>query len=172
MIEGIKVKDLVKNIDERGFFSELLREDWKELLEEDDILQFNLSYSYQGIIRAWHRHLRGQVDYFICAKGAIKVCAFDDRKESETYGELDEYILSGDQPSVLKVPGYLWHGYKAISPEPTILLYGVNRLYDYKNPDEERRPWNDPTIIPRTINGKPDDPRVGKPWDWNYPPHK
>jgi len=26
-----------------------------------------------------------------------------------------------------------------------------------------RRPWNDPTIIPKSINGRTDDPRVGKP---------
>jgi len=30
----------------------------------------------------------------------------------------------------------------------------VNRLYDYADPDEERRPWNDQTIIPRSIKGK------------------
>jgi len=172
MIKEVSLQNLKIHRDERGYFSELLRSDWKELLEGDDIIQFNLSYSYPGIIRAWHRHLRGQVDYFICVKGAIKVCAFDDRKESDTHGELDEYFLSSTQPSVLRVPGYLWHGYKAISPEPTILLYGVNRLYDYKDPDEERRPWNDQTIVPRTINGRTDDPRTGKPWDWNYPPHK
>jgi len=32
-----------------------------------------------------------------------------------------------------------------------------------KNPDEERRAWNDQTII---------DPRTSKPFDWNKPPHK
>ena len=29
-----------------------------------------------------------------------------------------------------------------------------------------RRPWNDTTIIPKSINGRTDDPRVDKPWDW------
>ena len=43
---------------------------------------------------------------------------------------------------------------------------------DYCNPDEERRPWNDQTIIPKSINSTKNDPRVAKPWDWNYPPHK
>lgn len=172
MIEGVVLKELRVHRDERGFFAELLRSDWEELLGGDRVVQFNLSYSYPGIIRAWHRHLHGQVDYFMCIKGSVKICAYDDREGSENKGELDEFILSGDQPSVLRVPGYLWHGYKAVSPEPIMLLYGVNRLYDYNDPDEGRRPWNDPTIIPKSINGRTDDPRVSKPWKWNYPPHK
>jgi len=52
------------------------------------------------------------------------------------------------------------------------LIYFVNKLYDRENPDEERRPWNDQTVNPRSINGRSDDPRIGKPWDWSYPPHK
>jgi len=172
MIEGIHIKDLLKHVDERGFFTEILREDWSKLLGEDHIVQFNLSYSYPDIVRAWHRHLRGQVDYFICVEGSIKVCAYDDRGGSETYGELDEIVISSERLRVARIPGILWHGYKAIGTEPIRLLYGTNRLYDYKDPDEERRPWNDPTIIPRSINGRTDDPRTGKPWDWNYPLHK
>jgi dTDP-4-dehydrorhamnose 3,5-epimerase len=45
-----------------------------------------------------------------------------------------------------------------------MLIYFVNKLYNYDNPDEIRRTWNDP-IIPTSINGRIDDPRVGKPWD-------
>ena len=172
MIEGIEVKDLLKHVDERGFFAQLMREDWKGLLFDDKIVQFNLSYSHPGIVRAWHRHIRGQVDYFICIEGSVKICAYDDRENSKTFGELNEIILSGERLGVARIPGILWHGYKVVDAKPTKLLYGVNRLYDYSNPDEERRPWNDLKIIPQSINGKTDDPRVGKPWDWNYLPYR
>jgi dTDP-4-dehydrorhamnose 3,5-epimerase len=172
MIEGIEVKDLIKHVDERGFFAQLMRQDWKKLLLDDTIVQFNLSYSYPGIVRAWHRHVKGQVDYFICIEGSVKVCAYDDRKNSMTCGELDEIILSGEKLGVVRIPGILWHGYKVIDTKPTKLLYGVNRLYKYSNPDEERRSWNDLSIVPKSINGKTDDPRVGKPWDWNYLPYR
>jgi dTDP-4-dehydrorhamnose 3,5-epimerase len=56
--------------------------------------------------------------------------------------------------------------------EPAMLIYFVNRLYDYKSPDEVRRPWDDPAIVPALINGKAGDARCGKPWDWFSPPHK
>jgi len=172
MIEGVETKDLIKNIDERGFFSEMSRQDWAEFLQKDVILQFNLSYSYPEIVRAWHRHLKGQNDYFCCVEGAVKVCAYDDRTESNTFGEIDEIILSREQLRLVRIPGILWHGYKVISDKPATVLYGVNRLYDYKNPDEERRAWNDPKVIPLSINGKKNDSRFGSTWDWNYLPYK
>jgi len=172
LIEGIRVKEFSLHVDERGFFTEILRDDWNDFLQGDSIIQLNLSYSYPGIVRAWHQHIRGQNDYFICINGALKICAYDDRVDSETCGELDEIIISSETFRIVRIPGILWHGYKAIGDIPFKILCGVNKLYDYENPDEKRRPWNDPTIIPHSINGKTDDPRVGSPWNWNHHPHK
>lgn len=167
MLKGIIIKPLKRFNDERGFFTELMREDWKNLLNEDRFVQANSSVSYPNIIRAWHRHLRGQTDYFIVLKGALKICAYDEETK-----ELDEIISTSQDLQIVRVPGHYWHGFKVISNETTWLLYFTTKLYDYKNPDEERRAWNDQTLIPRSINGKRDDPRVGKPWNWNYPPHR
>jgi dTDP-4-dehydrorhamnose 3,5-epimerase len=163
MLSGIKIYDLKTNVDERGFFAELFRQDWKDLLGEDSIVQANLSYSYPGMIRAWHRHSRGQVDYFIVLEGSLKVCAYDDKQGSQTRGQLDEILVAGRKLQVVRVPGHYWHGTKALGDRPALTVYCVNRMYDVKNPDEERRPWNDPAII---------DPRTSQSYDWNKPPHK
>ena len=171
-LPGVRLVDLVVFPDDRGSFTEIIREDWGELLGGDKIVQANLSFSYPGIVRAWHRHERGQVDYFFVVKGAAKVCAFDDDPNSPTRGHLVEVVLSEQRRQILRVPGKYWHGYKVVSSEPVLLVYFVTKLYDYDNPDELRRPWNDPSIVPVAINGRRDDPRVGKPWDWFYPPHK
>jgi len=166
MLLGVKTRNIHVNSDERGFLLELLRADWKGFVEED-IVQANFSCSYPNTIRAWHRHLKGQVDYLTVLKGAIKVCIYD-----ECSGELDEIILTSNNPQVIRIPGNHWHGFKVIGNEQAWLLYFVNKLYNYEKPDEERRAWNDPTIIPKSINGKTDDLRIGKPWDWDYPPHR
>jgi dTDP-4-dehydrorhamnose 3,5-epimerase len=152
--------------DERGSFTEALRQDWKDLVD-DWFSQANLSYSYAGMVRAWHRHNRGQVDYFLVLKGAMKICAYDEETR-----RLNEVIGSGDKPTIIRIPGHYLHGTKTVSTEPSLTMYFVNRLYDYKNPDEERRPWNDPSIVPLEINGNKNDPRVNKSWDWFFPPHK
>lgn len=167
MLQAIKIKPLKRHFDARGSVTELMRTDWKDALEKDNFVQVNLSVSYPGIIRAWHRHRRDQVDYFICLKGSVKICVYD----AGTM-ELEEIISTGEEPKIVRVPGKYWHGFKVIGNETAWLLYFTTKLYDYEKPDEERRPWDDQTIVPKSINGRTDDSRVGKPWDWTLPPHK
>lgn len=165
-LEGVRTYELSILPDERGFFAEALREDWRDFIDEW-VMQVNLSYSHPGIVRAWHRHLRGQVDYFLLIEGAMKICAYDEKTR-----RLAEVIASADKPMLVRIPGHYLHGTKTVGSQPSLTVYFVTRLYDYKNPDEERRPWNDPSIVPSEINGSKNDPRVGKPWDWFYPAHK
>jgi dTDP-4-dehydrorhamnose 3,5-epimerase len=165
MLKGIEVKQLRRFADERGFFTEIMKRDW-QLLDEE-VVQANFSISYPGIVRAWHRHLRGQVDCFVVLKGALKICAYDDETE-----ELDEIVSTGENLQVVRIPGHYWHGFKVVGNERAYLVYFVNRLYDYEDPDEERRTWNDPTVVPRIINGKEDDERCNKLWDWFYTSYK
>jgi dTDP-4-dehydrorhamnose 3,5-epimerase len=167
MLTGIKIKPIIRLPDERGFFTEVMRKDWKDLFGEDTVAQANLSSTYPGVIRAWHRHLRGQTDYFLALKGLIKICAFDEETK-----ELNEVISSSLNLQLVRVPGHFWHGFKALGDESAMLLYFTTNLYDSSKPDEERRPWNDPSLIPKIINGKTNDARVGKAWDWNLPAHK
>ena len=166
-LKGVKTYEINILPDERGFFSEALRADWKEFLEDEQVKQINLSYSYPNVVRAWHKHTRGQIDHFLVVEGAMKICAYD-----EETGKMVEVIASSKKPTVVRIPGKYLHGTKTVSDSPSILVYFVNRLYDYNNPDELRTAWDDQTIVPTEINGKKDDPRVGKPWDWFRPPYK
>jgi len=163
MLPGIKVRELKKLPDERGMFCEIFRDDWRDFFEEDRIVQSNFSLTYPGMIRAWHRHSQGQVDNFVVLRGALKICAYDDRPDSRTRGELSEIVSSGEKLQIVQIPGYYWHGFKVLGNEPALLVYFVNRLYDYHRPDEERRPWDDLTIL---------DPTTKRPFDWNRPPSR
>ena len=165
-LEGVKTYMLNIIPDERGFFAEAFREDWQEFIDEP-VVQANLSYSYPDMIRAWHRHHRGQVDYFLVIRGALKICAYD-----EDTRRLIEVVASQDKPMLVRIPGHYWHGTRAVSDVAAITVYFTTRLYDHNDPDEERRPWNDPELIPSEINGRKDDPRVTQQWDWFYLPHK
>lgn len=167
MLDGVRVKPIKRLPDERGFFTEVMRTDWKDLFDEDKIEQANLSSTYPGVIRAWHRHLKGQTDYFLALKGSIKICAFDDKTQ-----ELNEVISNSLNLQLVRIPGHYWHGFKAVGDESAMLLYFTTRLYDSADPDEERRLWNDASVVPKTVNGKKEDARVGKAWDWNFPANK
>jgi dTDP-4-dehydrorhamnose 3,5-epimerase len=166
-LEGVRTFEINLLPDERGFFAEAFRQDWKDLLGDEWITQTNISLSYPNVVRAWHRHERGQVDYFLVLEGAMKICAYEEKS-----GRMAEIIASGQKPTIVRIPGKYLHGTKTVSAEPSLTVYFVTKLYDYKSPDEIRRPWNDQGIIPTEINGRKDDVRVGKPWDWFSPPHK
>lgn len=161
-LEGMLIYDIEKLPDERGYFAEIIRADWKELVNEE-IVQANLSLSYPGMVRAWHRHTRGQVDFFVVLQGSMKILAYDDREGFKTKGRLVEVTASEERLQVVRLPGHFWHGTKTLGTKPSLTLYLHNRLYDYNNPDEERRAWNDPSII---------DPRTGQAFDWLKVPFK
>jgi len=163
MLPGVSVREVKRIIDERGSFAEVFREDWKDLVGTDRVVQSNLSVSHPGTIRAWHRHSRGQVDYLLVMKGAVKVCVYDDEVGSATRGKLDEMAASDEKLQIIRIPGHYWHGTKTLGLQTSMILYLVTKLYDSVSPDEERRSWNDPKII---------HPRTSKAYDWNLVPFK
>jgi len=164
-LDGVRTRELNILPDERGFSAEAVRQDWHEFVDEW-IVQVNLKYSYPDRVTAWHRHHRGQVDYFLVIQGTMQICAYDHETR-----RLAEVIASQQKPILVRVPGHYWHGMKSLGNVPSLVFYFTNRLYVYDNPDEERRPWDDSAIIPLEVNGSKSDKRVNKPWDWFYPPH-
>jgi dTDP-4-dehydrorhamnose 3,5-epimerase len=152
MIEGVEVRDLQVNADERGHLVEIFRDDW-DLYDPEPAMSY-YSMSYPGVVRAWHRHERGQIDHFVCPKGRIKIGIYDDRDGSATRGDLDSFVIGEHSQQVVRIPGDCWHGFKAIGDEPAFLINFPTNLYDYENPDEERLP--------------PDTDEI--PLDWNETP--
>jgi dTDP-4-dehydrorhamnose 3,5-epimerase len=144
MIEGTIIKPLKKHCDERGFLCELLREDhedFQKILPEGFKMCY-YSVSPKGVIRAWHRHPKTQqMDTFIVLQGMAKVCVFNEETK-----ELNEHFIGEENPVALTIPGKHWHGFKAISEQPVILLNFPDKAYNYKQPDEERLPTDTPKI--------------------------
>jgi dTDP-4-dehydrorhamnose 3,5-epimerase-like enzyme len=61
MIEGIELRQLKKNVDERGYLCEILRKDWGFF---KDFAMTYFSITFPGVVRGWHRHpVAKQTDY-------------------------------------------------------------------------------------------------------------
>lgn len=153
-IHDVETRDLQVNADERGHLVEVFREDWAEYDPEPAMSYFSMTYP--GTIRAWHRHVRGQVDHFVCAKGRIKVGIYDDRADSPTQGALDTFVIGEHNETLVRVPGDCWHGFKVIGEKPAYLINFPTNLYEYEDPDEERLPYDTDRI----------------PLDWEAAPHE
>jgi dTDP-4-dehydrorhamnose 3,5-epimerase len=142
MIEGIVVKQLKRHADERGYLMEMLREDWEEF---GGFAQTYISMNYPGVIRAWHYH-KLQDDYWVVPKGMVKAVVYDARKNSPTYGEVNEFFMGDNNPILLKIPVGTMHGYKTVGTEPSLLVNFPTKLYNRAEPDEYREPYDSPDI--------------------------
>jgi len=142
MIYGVLTKNLRLIPDERGRLMEILRED-DEMFERFG--QVYMTTNYPGVVKAWHYHDR-QVDHVTCVKGMIKLVLHDPREDSPTRGETQEFFLGEFKPMIVRVPPKVLHGWKCVSETESIVVNVTNHVYDYENPDEHRRPWDDPDI--------------------------
>ncbi|MFV8827442.1 dTDP-4-dehydrorhamnose 3,5-epimerase family protein [Alkalihalobacterium sp. APHAB7] len=142
MIEGVKVKKLLKHCDDRGFFAELVRDD-EDLLERFG--QASWSMSYPGVIKAFHYH-EEQDDVWFFPAGNAQVVLHDLRKDSNTVGETDVIYMGEENPIVLLIPKGVAHGYRVLGQKPATIIYFTTKSYKSKNPDEKRIPYDDPTI--------------------------
>lgn len=142
MIEGVKIKRLVRHVDDRGYLMEILRDD-------DDLFvkfgQVYLSVHSPGVVTAWHAH-RMQYDNFCIVKGNAKIGMYDDRPDSPTRGQTQVVVAGEWNPVLVQVPPMVWHGYVALGNEPAYIINVPSEHYNRTEPDELRRDSFDPTI--------------------------
>lgn len=134
MIDGLKTKKLKVIPDERGRLMEIMRCD-EEIF--DKFGQVYITTTYPDVVKAWHFH-KLQDDYITCVFGMIKVALFDARKDSPTYGEVNEFFIGFYNPLLLKIPSGVYHGWKAVGQEEAIIVNIPTEPYNYKKPDEYR----------------------------------
>lgn len=134
MIHNIKIKNLTRHIDERGYLQEILRDD-------DEIFskfgQVYLTVCNPGVVKGWHCHQK-QTDNLCCLKGTAKVGLYDGREASPTYRETQTVLLSELEPKLLQIPPGVWHGFTPTISEPIYIINIPTEHYNYDQPDELR----------------------------------
>ena len=133
-IHGVQVKPLKVVADERGWLMEILRGD-------DAVFsrfgQAYVSATYPGVVKAWHLH-RKQTDNFACVAGMIKLVLVDTREDSPTRGAVNEFFLGVHSPQLVQVPKLVYHGWKCIGVEPSLVVNVPDEPYNHADPDEQR----------------------------------
>lgn len=153
-IDGIFLKDLKLNIDDRGALFELARVDWSEVfnlmqahdsngMRTDYIQQVYIVQNHEEAIRAFHKH-EYLVDLFCLTNGSAKFILIDDRPKSPTFKHWQIVNVHGRKPQLLGVPAGVFHGWKG-SKDCTLVCV-ANQLYMGMHCggklDEERIPWD------------------------------
>ncbi len=147
MIESVKIKKLKVIPDERGRLMEMLRSDDELFIKFGQIY---MTTAYPGVVKGWHYHKK-QVDNFVVVKGMMKVVLYDERDNSRTKGEVNEFFMGEQNPILLQIPLLVYHGFKCISEQEAICINCPTQLFNYNQPDEFRIPAHSNQI----------------PYDWN-----
>ena len=134
MIEGVMVKKLKIIPDDRGRLMEILRCD-DPMFEKFG--QVYMTTALPGVVKAWHFHKK-QDDNFTCISGRMKLALYDARKLSPTFGEVNEFVVSLDEPMLIHIPKLVYHGFKCAGPVEAVVINTVTVPYDSKVPDEYR----------------------------------
>ncbi len=133
MIEGVKNTRVESFIDDRGFLSQILPEGDESFTIKRIYSTGNFS---KGTIRGFHKHKKEKKGFFVTS-GSAKFVVVDDRKDSPTYKEINTFILSTLNSSVLTVPVGVYTGWMSLQND-TVILGISSEPFDKENPDDER----------------------------------
>jgi dTDP-4-dehydrorhamnose 3,5-epimerase len=134
MIEGVRTKPLRLVPDERGWLMEILRADDEAFVKFGQVY---VSATYPQVVKAWHYHER-QVDSFACVAGMVKLVLVDTRADSPTNGAINEFFIGTQKPLLVQIPAGVYHGWKCISQEPSLVVNVPTEPYRHDAPDEFR----------------------------------
>lgn len=149
MINDVIIKKLKKNRDDRGWLSEVYR---------NDEIDYSPSMAYAsvtnpGVVRGPHEHVE-QSDFFVFfGPGNFRLYLWDNRDGSSTNGEHLSIVVGEDNPVYVMVPPGVVHGYKCISDASALSLNLPDKLYagSGKNSEVDEIRWenekNSPFII-------------------------
>lgn len=134
MIDGVKIKKLKIIPDDRGKLMEIMRCD-DEVFEKFGQAYFTTALP--GVVKAWHYHKK-QDDHFVCIAGKIRLGLYDAREGSKTKGEVNEFILSLEDPFLVKIPKGIYHGFKCVAGAESMIINIPTMAFNPKEPDEYR----------------------------------
>lgn len=146
-LDGVVELRPKRAFDERGFFSEVWRDEWLELLGAGrGFVQDNSSYSAKrGVLRGLHFQLApaAQDKLVRVPRGAIFDVAVDLRRASPTFGQWAGLVLSSELWNQLFIPSGFAHGFVALQDD-TEVAYKVSAPYSPRHERSVR--FDDPAI--------------------------
>lgn len=137
-IKGVRIKKLKWLKDERGQLAEILRSDDALFTEFGQVYVTTVN---PGFAKAWHMN-RNKTDNIMCIKGKVKLVLYDARKESKSFGQVQEFFLDPEEPILVQVPPQVYAGFESMTQDEGAIIVIPDKVYNYKNPDEHRLPFN------------------------------
>jgi dTDP-4-dehydrorhamnose 3,5-epimerase len=119
LIEGVKFIPHKVFKDDRGSLFHVLRSDADYF---DSFGEVYVSHTKANTIKGWKKHLEMTQNLSVI-QGKVLFVIYDDRSESQTYGLINQFIMSpNDNYGLLIIPNNLWYSFKSISDCDTLIV--------------------------------------------------
>jgi len=138
-IDGVRFRPTRPVPHEDGHLTEVARASWD--IFTAPIVQVHVTTTLPGRIRGWGFH-QESTDRLFVVSGLVKIVVYDGRKNSPSFGKLNEFTVSERNPGLLLVPPNLYHGWKNIGTSEAIVINMPDRMYNYEKPDALDMPWD------------------------------
>lgn len=137
LIEGVKIRQVLTQADERGTVAEVYDPRW-------DFDGRPLVYIYDvtinpGSAKGWVKH-EFQDDRLFFRKGSCKVVLYDDRPDSPTKGMINEFVFTDYNRGLVIVPCLVWHGIVNVGSVEAMFTNMPTQPYNHARPDKIRLP--------------------------------
>lgn len=142
---GVKLIEMTRFEDERGWFSELWNQGgYRKVGLDVQFVQTNVSHSTRGVLRGMHyQNPNGQGKLVSVLDGTIFDAVIDIRHTSPSFGRWYGQELSCANRKQLWVPEGFAHGFLVLSATATV-HYACTNPYD--RGAERSIIWNDPAL--------------------------
>lgn len=145
-IPDVYIKKLVKYEDNRGWLSELYRDD--ELPDDEfrPVMSY-ISVTHPDQVRGPHEHEHQADNFCFIGPGTFRLVLWDNRPKSDSFWTKMEFEVGEDNPCSVIVPKGVTHAYKCISATDGAVINLPNQLYagqGKKEPVDEFRHEDDP----------------------------
>ena len=142
-IEGVVIRRIPPQEDERGEISEIWNLEWLGL--DDPVVHVYKVVTRPGTARGWQMHAE-QDDRLFVSRGRLRFALYDDRDGSPTRGMLNVFTLSDHQRAMIRIPRGVWHGAQNVGDVEAEFINLPTRPYRYEDPDKYRLPLRNDLI--------------------------
>ncbi len=127
LIDGLMLTSLRQIHDERGAVFHFLKS------ESVNFRHFGESYFSkinEGVVKGWKLHFRAFQNMCVPV-GRIKFVVYDVRRDSQTFGMINEIILDDSvNYHLLSLPSNIWYSFRAIDCDFALLANISSELHD------------------------------------------
>ena len=127
MIKGVRYREVIRNVDNRGWLAEMHRND--DITRGQEPVMSYISMTEPGVVRGPHEHI-SQTDRFIfLGSSSFEVYLWDNRVNTLFGKEME--VVQAPEGVIMEfvVPPSVVHGYKNVGENPGLVLNLPNRLY-------------------------------------------